>query len=295
MDAQNIAIATACLPDRSFGDALATADRLEFAAVGLLGASGARHSGGLLPGFLWDDLDVADRDGIAAALGPFARGVMHAPFHDLPLVSTNPHVEREAVRQVAAAIRAAGALGLEVVTVHAVPRGRIPETEFTQRLVANLRALGDAACRAGVVIGVENVAYPCDPDDHIGLLETVDHPAIGATLDVGHVAFWLKRDGITAALGAAGVQRFNRRLLALIDRLGTRIVHVHVHDVRADDLRDHRTVGHGVIDFPSVVARLGALEYTGLLELELEEPVAEVAASESREYLERLLAVVEAP
>jgi len=176
-----------------------------------------------------------------------------------------------------------------VVTVHAVPRGRIPEPEFTERLVANLRALGDEARHAGVAIGVENVAYPADPDEHAGLLEAVDHPAVGATLDVGHVALWLKRDGIPAAAGPDGPARYNERLLALIDRLGRRIVNVHVHDVRAADLRDHRAVGRGIIDVPAVIARLRALAYPGLLELELEEPDVETAAVESREHLRRLL------
>lgn len=289
MDAQNIAIATASLPNRSLDDALATADHLGFAAVGLLGASGARHSGGLLPGFFWDDVKPADRDRIAAALRPFGRRVIHAPFHDLPLVSTNPRVEREAVRQVRETIRAANALGLKVVTVHAVPPGRIPEPEFIQRLVANLRTLGDEARSAGVVIGVENVAYPSDPEEHVGLLDAVGHPAVGATLDVGHIALRIKRDGVGTATEVPGARLYNERLLELIDRLGTRIIHVHVHDVRADDLRDHRAVGRGVIDFSAVIAHLEALGYAGLLELELEELDAEAAAAESLDYLRRLL------
>lgn len=289
MDEHSIAIATASLPGFELTDALGVARRLGFDAVCFLGAAGARHSGGLLPGFFWDELDGPARARIRAAYAPFRRGLIHAPFHDLPLISTNPYVEREAVRQVAMAIDAAGALGLDVVTVHAAPAGRIPPEEFGARLKATLRLLGDSAAAAGCRIGIENVAYPCDPDEHADLLDAVDHPNVGATLDVGHVAMWFKRDGIFGLPGDSAAQLYNNRLLDLLDRLGDRIVNVHVHDVRADDLRDHRAVGRGIVDFRAVIQRLRRYGYQGLLELELEEPDIVEAATESWAYLAQIL------
>ena len=66
MDVSSIALATACLPNRSLDEALEAAGRLGFEAVGFLGAPGSRHSLGVLPGFWWDDLTDLERTELAA-------------------------------------------------------------------------------------------------------------------------------------------------------------------------------------------------------------------------------------
>ena len=289
MDRSHVALATACLPERTLTEAIDTARALGFQALGMTGGTGSRHSGGLLPGFYWDELDSDERATLVEQVATFKRGAIHAPFHDLPLISVNPYVEREAARQTLVAIEAAGALGLEVVTVHAVPAGRLPETEFWSRLVRTIRALGDAAEEAGTRIGIENVRFPSSPDEHVELLERVDHPRVGATLDLGHIAFWFNHDGVSGLPIPEAADLYNSRLLTQINRLGDRIFNVHTHDVRAADLRDHRGVGRGIIRFDAVIERLEGLGYDGLLELELEEADAEEAAVESLECLDAIV------
>jgi sugar phosphate isomerase/epimerase len=285
VDTSSIALATACLPNRSLAEAMATARRLGFTAIGLLGAAGSGHSGGSLAGFFWDDLSPEERADLRTWRAWFRRGAIHAPFQELPLISVNRYVELEAARQVRMAVRAAGELGLELVTVHCVPPGRLQKDTFWGRLVPLLRALGDEAARLGTRIGVENVQFPATPDEHVELLERVDHPYVGATLDLGHIKFWFERDGITSLPEDEARDRYNERLLALLDRLGERVFHIHAHDVRAADIRDHRGVGRGIVDLDAVLGRLLALGYDGLLELELEEPDDEQAAVESRDRL----------
>jgi sugar phosphate isomerase/epimerase len=76
----------------------------------------------------------------------------------------------------------------------------------------------------------------------------------------------------------------------LLDQLGDHVFHIHAHDVRAADLRDHRTIGTGIVDLDAVLGRLAGLGYDGLFELELEEERAEEAASASRDRLAEALA-----
>lgn len=292
LGSQNIAMATASLPNHGLLDAIATTLRLEFAGVCVFGASGARHSGGLLAGFFWDELDAPMRDSIRAALREFgddAVHAIHAPFTDLPLVSLNPYVEREAMRQVLLSIEAAAVLGLRIVTVHANRPVQMKTPELVERTCEKLHALGVAAAKVGVRIGLENVQYPCDPDEYVTLLDNTAHPAVGATLDIGHIIMWLRRDGITRLEGEAGAALYNERLWQMIDALGQRIIHIHAHDVRPEDIRDHRAAGRGIIDFPALVSRLNSLNYAGMLEFELEEPDLEQAASDSRAYLLRAM------
>lgn len=289
MNTMKIALAAVSLPNRSLEDALAITQQQGYEAICIFGATNMRHSGGLLPGFFWEELDAEGRKKLKQAVSPFNAGAVHAPFQDLPLVSTNKYVEQEAIRQIIWSIRAAAELNLEIVTVHASSPIRMPKEEVLARAVNNLRVLGDEAQKLGVRIGLENVIYPTDPDEYVELLDAVDHPAIGATLDIGHIMFWLRRDGITRLEGPTGAAFYNTCLEQMIDRLGKRIIHLHIHDVRLPDVRDHRAVGRGIIDFPMLIRKLRALDFNGMLEFELEEPDDEQASAESKHCLEQFL------
>jgi len=284
----NLAISLNRLSDQSLDHAAAMAHELGVRATTFFGMSRPHTSGEPALGFLWDELDADTQEATRALRKRFDRAVIHAPFVDVPLLSLNPHIEREAQRQIFMAVNAAAALDLEVVTVHAPLPGRLPPEEFHTRLVDVLRQLGDAAAEAGTTIGLENWRYPADPDEHGTLLEAVDHPAVGATLDVGHIAYWFQRDGVTRLADEYAIMEYHRRLHALIDRIGPRIVHVHLHDVRAADLQDHRGVGRGVLDFAAIFNRLDELSFDGLILLELGEPDYPAAVRESVERLRPL-------
>jgi len=285
MDASNIAVSVSKLSDNSLNDAVLRAQAIGFSAITF---GGTPRSDTSSLSFSWDDLDEEGRATMLATREEFDRAVIHAPFVDVPLVSVNPYIERESLRQVLSAVHAAGALRLEAVTVHAGLRhDSIPEDEFMRRLVTVLRRLGDAAAEHGTTIGVENWRYPADPDEHDALLAVVDHPAVGATVDLGHIAYWYKRDGISSLAGKTAVDEYNARLLSLIERLGERIVHVHAHDVRQSDIDDHHPVGDGIIDFDAAIGKLIEIGFDGLLLLELKVDLSnyEAAVSSSRDRL----------
>lgn len=249
-----------------------------------------------LSGF-WPDLDAATRAATLALRQRFARAVIHAPFRDVPLVSENPYIEREAHRQLHAAIEAAGALNLEIVTVHAAqPLAGLSQEEHRERIVAALQMLGDAAAQAGTRIGLENWRYPCEPDEHVRILEEVDHPAVGATLDVGHIVYWYQRDGILSLPDPTDQAEYHQRLYRFIDGLGPRIWHVHMHDVRAADLADHRGVGRGFLNIEGIIERLARQRFDGVILFEIAEPDFQAAAQSSvKRLVEAMHALDESP
>jgi sugar phosphate isomerase/epimerase len=292
MDARNVAASIRRLSDESLDDAVARAKALGISAITF---SGTPNSDPSSLGFFWPDLTESERALLLEVRDQFERAVIHAPFVDTPFVSVNPYIERESLRQVLGSIEAAGALRLEVVTIHAgIPHYTIPDDEFIRRLVPILRRLGDAAAENGTTIGVENWRYPADPDQHSTLLDMVDHPAVCATVDLGHVAYWYKRDGINSLTGQTAHDEYNARLLSLIDRLGERIVHIHAHDVHPADIGDHNPVGSGIIDYDAVIGRLERIGFDGLLLLEVKpngEPYESVVVS-SRDRLVQAMSPV---
>jgi len=294
VDQRNIAVSIRRISDISLSDAIERAQVLGFSAITF---SGNPTSDASSLSFCWPDLDDASRDQLRAVRGQFERAVIHAPFVDVPFVSVNPLIERESLRQVLGAVEAAGALQLETVTIHAgIPHYSIPDDEFLNRLVPVLRQLGDAAAENGTKIGVENWRYPADPDQHSALLDAVDHPAVGATVDLGHIAYWYKRDGINSLADQTAADEYNARLLRLIDRLGERIIHIHAHDIWPDEIQDHRPVGTGIIDFEAVIERLQRIGFDGLLLLEIKPDGAdyESVISSSRDRLLQAMGVLAA-
>lgn len=289
MDMQNIAVAVPKLAPESLEAAVARARALGFTAITFGGTPAADISG---LSFLWDDLDDSQKAELLAIREQFSRAVIHAPYVDLPLVSVNPLIERESVRQILASVRAAGALNLETVTLHTgLHHHSVDRQEFLHRLVAPLRELGDAAADHGTRICVENWRFPADPDEHAGLLEAVDHPAVGATVDLGHIAYWYQRDGITSLKDQVAFEEYNSRLLRLIDRLGDRIWHIHAHDVLPDPLSDHNPAGMGIIDYEAVMEHLDRIGFDGLFMLEIRAGDAdyEAALLSSRDRLLRAM------
>ena len=279
MDASNIAVTLGTLPGaHSFAEAFGVSRELGFSAFALF-VGGKTHSG-----TTWDDLDDAAHAELLTLRDTMARGAVHAPFTDLPLVSPNPGIEREAMRQITNAVRVAGILRCEVVTVHAAQSKAMPLEESMPRLVANLRTLGDVAAEVGTRIGVENILNLPTPDEQVGLIDRVDHPAVRATLDTGHTNYWFQRDGLPRLPLDDGAAWYNARLLRIMDALGDRIIHVHLQDTALPEMSDqHLPLGMGMIDFAAVLARLHARNYTGLLELEQRFTSREqVAASRER-------------
>lgn len=111
-------------------------------------------------------------------------------------------------------------------------------------------------------------------------------PFVGATLDLGHCAYF---ESVLAVNDpAARVFSLNETIRTMVRSLNERLFSVHAHDVRQSDWRDHRCVGSGVIGFSALFTELQHVGYTGLFEVELEEPDREIAAAKTGEVLTTL-------
>lgn len=275
----------ASLANHPFWESIDQLQQMGFQSIELLGMAGSRHSLGLLPGVWLDELSSQEFERLRQALANFAHTSVHAPFVDAPLFTYNRRIAQEAFRQVKVCIEGAGRLGMRAVAVHANARRFMGPLDYWDDMVHVFRELGEVAKAAKVVVGVET-GYPSSYDLFLQLIRDIDHPAVGATVDIGHVAYLEESEPRGTD---EGVRNYNRNLVSLCEELSDRLVHMHMHDVRKADWRDHRTVGTGVIDYPALFETLRKIGYDGLMQLELEEPNQQEALLQSKRELEKLV------
>ncbi len=151
------------------------------------------------------------------------------------------------------AIDMAAALGSDCVSLWsgALPASDSPTDGF-RRLVEGLRLVLDYAERREVKIGFE--PEPGMLIDTMAsfaeLVEQIDSPRLGLTLDIGHLH----------CLGEP--------IEETIFRWSNQLLNVHLEDMCAD-VHEHLMFGEGEIDFPPVLAALQKVGYAGGLHVEL--------------------------
>jgi len=258
-----IALALPSLAGYTLDDTLCRVRELGFQSVmGFPGGPRTRHSLGEFPTFGLYGADDVHTQKVRESLAGFRHISMHQAWDS----------DWEAW------VDCATAVGAEVLTVHAsLPAEAESRTSAIASRAAVVRRIGECAEEAGVRVGIENEGGPVD--EYLALVDRVDHPAVGATVDVGHCAFFgeVKRVGETSDR----VRVLNDVTNELVGTLGEKLVHMHAHDVRGDDWRDHRSVGSGVVDYARLFGTLGEIGYAGLFDVELEEADRERAARET--------------
>lgn len=169
---------------------------------------------------------------------------VHAPFSDLNPASVNPAARRLSLRVLEDTIGSAGALGMELVTVHpgiVTPMGQLRKETSIGNNIDSFRALAAVADDSGVRLALENMPFPvftlCNTYDEIGeVLDAAGAPdALGFCLDVGH----------------GNITGENIALTGLRDRLFN--IHLHDNDGRRDQ---HLALGEGTADIQGVLKRL---------------------------------------
>jgi sugar phosphate isomerase/epimerase len=156
--------------------------------------------------------------------------------------------------------------------------------ELKPQLVDLYRRLAEFAEPGNVRIGIET-GWP-RPEQLVDLVEAVDHPRVGITVDVGHLIYTLtptQRDDPRAPL------IYNELLIAHVRTAAPWLIHVHVHDVCYHDWRDHVALGDGIIDWPCLISVLEDAHYKGLLSLELEEACSKQALGRGFDFLVALV------
>jgi sugar phosphate isomerase/epimerase len=210
-------------------------------------ASAARRSfsEGGWQGFDLVSAEPADFSRLKAALRDFEDVDIHAPSApwsdlDTGLASPDAAVRQRSLDTLRKLLERSAECGTKVLTLHVTNTNACP---------AWLAQADTFARECGVKIGLELTS-------DYNLVTAPSLTNTGLTVDVGHMQF---KDG-------AGYRAYGS-LGALIERVGGRVFHVHVHDY--DGVHDHIAIGQGRIDFAEIMSALAKIRYAGSLCLEL--------------------------
>ncbi|RLE78932.1 MAG: hypothetical protein DRJ52_09490 [Thermoprotei archaeon] len=174
-------------------------------------------------------------------------------------------------------IECASLIKAEIVTIHY-------STPLTEDKVGFFREVAQYAERYGVKIGIEN-----DGDSYLRylkLIEKINSPNVGATIDVGHCALF---EEVKVVDLDKRPEFLNNLICELLLKLSSKVFLMHLHNIDPATWRDHRSLPSGVIDVPRIIKVLREVNYEGFFVLELEERECEKKAEESGRYLDSLL------
>jgi len=272
---------TACLAGLPLEESLDLGAAAGLRGVELLSFADYRNAVGPVAGVFFDRLTAQQKAELVALIEPFDNVSVHAPFWDMQPFSPNPGLRDETRRQLRETLRTAGEIGASTVTTHIIPRSGYQLQEYRADVVDCYRDLGDVAAEAGVTVTIET-GFPVAMDDFVSLVHDIAHEAVGANLDIGHLRGIMSEEQKRAPDAA---RMYNDILAAHIQSLGPKIYHTHLHDIRPSDFRDHRTPGAGLIDYPRLLTQLLAIDYRGLLVMELDEPDGLPELERGRDFL----------
>ena len=173
--------------------------------------------------------------------------------HQPTLVSTKSAGRPLRIEFLRHAIDMAARLGSDCVSLWSgTLDSGVSREEGMSRLVESLPLVPDYADRRGVPIGFEpEPGMLIDTmDSFADLIERVESPRLGLTLDIGHLH----------CLG----EPIEENIL----RWSNRLVNVHIEDMRFGE-HEHLMFGEGEIDFPPVLAALRKIDYAGGVHVEL--------------------------
>lgn len=281
---------TACVAGVSLLEAIRRIDEVGFGTLEMIAYTGASHSMGEIPGFDYHAAGESEREQIYAATRSFHHISAHMPFAGLHLLSSDADVRQTGIEQIRRAMDGLAFLEGSLAVVHpGWPEDGRSFRDDWSLMLETFRSLGDYADDRGLKIGLETM-QPNSVSDYTELISDVDHPAVGATIDTGHIRGATDIDLPTEARSTQeGTERFNDVLNRTTRLLGDDVLHVHLTDVRRSDWRDHRTVGSGIIDFARFFDTLQRTGYTGLLVFELEETDQIGALTASKAHVEQIM------
>ncbi len=220
---------------------------------------------GQFPGFRIDRVSQQERERIVAALEPFEYVTAHLPY-SMPYI--DPQAD-DAVAEFETTFDAAALVGAKVAVLHPQPHGTDLLANWSTA-VERIRKWGSMAADRGFRIAVETGAPPSVPDC-VRLLDEIGHDNVGSTLDVGHQARFAELAGFAKDQygSSEAVRAYNDVNLQLVDALGDKLIHFHVHDIEPATWAEHKPLIHGFIDYPRLIAKLRETEYGGVLIFEI--------------------------
>ncbi len=271
-----------------------TLQKLGFETVEMqpMGATEARP--GVPPGFQFDRLGNEEKQRLKKAVRGFRYVSTHVPWTDLHYFSPFDNIADFSVRQIDIALEASAFLGAEVANIHAQRAAHLTIEQSWPTMIRQFKRWGDFAKASGFRLSIET-GYPQSVREFVRFIEEIDHSHVGATIDVGHqkeYAELLARVKPGEKGTPAGIKAYNDINHELIDRLGSKLFHFHVHDIEPHTWAEHKPLIHGFIDYPRLIKKLRKTNYQGLLIFEIGGSADELPAilRDSKQKLEAYLA-----
>lgn len=288
--------ANTALPGFGLLEAIQALRDLAFPAIEIHPFGSPEPAPFVFPGFQFDSLSQDDRQKIRAALGGFRHITTHLPFQELHFFSRFAPIAEFSTRQLRLALEATAFFGATVAVAHATPPSwPLKFEDALPQMVRRFREWGDIAEKGNFKIAIET-SYPGSVREHVRLLREIDHACVGCAIDVGHqigFAEFTSRVKPGERSTPDGIAIYNDVMHELIDQLGPKVIHFHVHDVDRKLWKDHRPIGAGgVIDYPRLLRKLRRIDYRGLLVLEIESTQERAKAdfADSKRRLEEFMA-----
>jgi len=289
-DTSKLGFSSACLAGKTLPQAADIGRAMGFRTYEMLAFDGYCHSQGTLSGFYFEHMTADEREDLRELASRFDYVSTHAPFIDIASVAPNPSIRAAAQRQLEIAIEGVAFIGGVTTTTHVTPKHIHPFEQFKGEVIDLYRRLGDIAGELGVTVTCET-CYPPAVDEFADLIWSIDHPAVGANVDVGHLVVTIPPD----LRGTdEGIALYNDTLEEHVRSLKGKLFHFHLHDIRPDDFRDHRAAGRGFLDYERLFRVVAQMDYEGLFVFELEEPDLEDALAGSKARIELAMSRVAA-
>lgn len=228
--------------------------------LGRLEAAPGQH-----PGFRYDQLTEEQKEQIKAALVPFDQVTVHLPF-SMPYMDPG---DEDAVADLEMSIEASGFMGAKVAVLHPRSGGtKLEETRPT--VIERTRKWASMAADRGFQIACETSVPPSIPG-LVDFIDEINHDNVGVTLDVGHQAGFDELSHVKPEEYGTpeGIEAYNDVNVKIVEALGEKLFHLHVHDIEPDTWREHKPLVHGFIDYPRLLSKLREIRYPGVLIFEI--------------------------
>ncbi len=217
------------------------------------------------PGFRFNELTGEQKEKIRAALMPFDQVTVHLPFSGSYMLPD----EDNAVADLEISIEATGFMGAKVAVLHPQPRGTKLE-ENRQTVIERTRKWGSMAADRGFQIACETSVPPSIPG-LVRFIEEINHDNVGVTLDVGHQSGFEELSHIKPEEYGTPerIKAYNDVNVKIVETLGDKLFHLHVHDIEPHTWNEHKPLVHGFIDYPRLLSALRRIRYPGVLIFEI--------------------------
>jgi len=275
-------------------ESIALLHKLGFAVIEIPPMGVPEPTPGRFPGFQFDRLSFPLKRRLRAALAPFQVVTAHLPYTGVHYFSKED--AEASVRTVQTALEGAAYFGAKIAILHPMPPSGYAQEEGWSMMVRRIREWGTWAGRHSMRLALETGGYPGSVHDFVRLVQEVDHPQVGATIDVGHqsryaelVARVRPQDRGTPEAARA----YNDTTHSIIDALGPKVFHFHVHDIDPQTWKEHQPIGTGFVDYPRLFRKLRQIRYGGVLVLEIGAPANDMPRllADSKRRLEGFLSV----